>query len=221
MLNVRKKAVSVFMLFILIFNMQLETVNAFAAVRNDIVIAEDNPASDATVSESTSLFKENGSEAGEHNQNIPPEQCLDPGDLESDYFNSDNKQSGEDMVEDTRVPAIQTESQDSGSDSSVVDAADAFEWDGAYNDAISDSAANETDDYEPDAASYETDGFEPDAASDVTDENIGASSGKTANVKIRLNYDQAGARHMVDVVNDFRTGSEAWAYDKSGNKDYK
>jgi uncharacterized protein YkwD len=55
---------------------------------------------------------------------------------------------------------------------------------------------------------------------EASEDIVGAANGKIVQVSFALNYDQTGARQMMDFVNDFRTGSEAWAYGENGKKDY-
>ena len=38
-------------------------------------------------------------------------------------------------------------------------------------------------------------------------------------VEITVQYGQTEARSMLDMINAFRTGPEAWQYDSSGNKE--
>ena len=57
-------------------------------------------------------------------------------------------------------------------------------------------------------------------AEEASEDIVGAANGKIVQVSFALNYDQTGARQMMDFVNDFRTGSEAWAYGENGKKDY-
>lgn len=45
-----------------------------------------------------------------------------------------------------------------------------------------------------------------------------AGTDQIATVGITVQYGQTEARSMLDMINAFRTGADAWAYDESGNK---
>ena len=45
-----------------------------------------------------------------------------------------------------------------------------------------------------------------------------AESGKNVSVSIRVNYNQREARNMLTMINDFRTGQDAWYYTSDGDK---
>lgn len=51
-----------------------------------------------------------------------------------------------------------------------------------------------------------------------TVQQVSAATGTVMN-EITVTYDQSGARTMFDMVNDFRTGNDAWAWDKSGQRE--
>ena len=50
-----------------------------------------------------------------------------------------------------------------------------------------------------------------------TVQQVSAATGTVIN-DITVTYDQSGARTMFDMVNEFRTGSDAWAWDESGQR---
>lgn len=51
-----------------------------------------------------------------------------------------------------------------------------------------------------------------------TVQQVSAATGTVMN-EITVTYDQSGARTMFDMVNDFRTGNDAWAWDESGQRE--
>lgn len=58
--------------------------------------------------------------------------------------------------------------------------------------------------------------------SDMEDYELAVPDGDTAQyTTITVQFKQEDVRKMAKMVNDFRTGSDAWQYDTSGNKVYK
>ena len=57
------------------------------------------------------------------------------------------------------------------------------------------------------------------AVTSGTVQQVSAAGSNTVMNEITVTYDQSGARTMLDMVNEFRTGSDAWAWDQSGQRE--